>query len=145
MLAVFGTGIAPSAQAQNQPPSLLASLLAGVEEILWILDPAPGPITLSTGIVSLPANDLAWCALTNVGDTALGEVTRSLIKADGTTFATGGSQSLAPGLTSAGGAGGPAAFVRCEFEFDGRASDVRAVLFVVSDSNNETTAVLEAH
>lgn len=152
VVLVGGVG-AVTLNAQEGPPAgtLLGDVLAGIvaildiliEDVVPALRPDPGPVVLYTGMVSLRAGDLAWCALTNVGDAAIGPVERRLVRADGTIFATGSSGSVEPGTTSAGGAGGPAFFARCEFEFDGLASDVRATIFSVAP-DGATVVALDA-
>jgi len=155
MLLVSSAGILTlrAQSAGDVPPTmtLLGRVIAEVEQIVTILNeqvvpavtPQPGHVKLSTAAASVRAGDLAWCALSNVGETELGPITRRLVQADGTIFATGLSPSVPAGRTSAGGAGGPAFFGRCEFEFDGLAADVRANMFIQAPDGS-TVAVLDA-
>lgn len=139
------------AQPAGVPPTtVLGAVLAGVEQIVAILTedvvpalhPAPGPVVLSTGTLSLRQGDLGWCAITNLGDELLAYRSR-LTSTNGTVIANA-SGNVQPGNTGATGASdGSATFVRCEFDFEGLAADVRANLFVLAPDGS-TVAALDA-
>lgn len=152
VILLGGVG-AVTLNAQEAPPAgtLIGDVLAGigaildilVEDVVPALRPDPGPVVLYTGLVSVRAVDQAWCSVTNVSDAAIGPVVGRLVTFSGTVLGVNTSNSLQPGQSSAGATGGFDVIVRCQFEFDGLATDVRAMIFTTS-SDGSTIVALDA-
>jgi hypothetical protein len=137
LLVLVGRGVSLSAQG-NSP---FVDILGKLDDILEMLTPSPGPVTLSSSTVQVVIGQGVICSIANLGTESI-EGRQRLIGADGVAlydfpllvrpgFSDGNGQVASSGET----------FVRCEFTFEGTAASVRAHLQV---SNSQgLTAIVE--
>lgn len=133
-LVIVGVGSIPlHAQA---PGGVLGEILAKLDEIIAILQPAAPPdrVTLTTPAVFIQGGGTSsvTCLLLNVGTEPLETVTVTEFSAStGNSLGSASTTSLSSGR--AAGTGGPvfdSAAIRCEFVFNGPAESARANLVV---------------
>ena len=144
VLLITTAAWAPIAIVQAQPPASgpFAEVIAKLDAILALVEPAAGPVVLSTGTVLVASAESVWCLIANVGSEPLTNVQGRIVEINGTTASSFNEPVIEPGHTRGAGSGG-GGFQRCEFTFEGRASDVRATM-VLENENERTQAALEA-
>ena len=137
LLVVVSGGVSLSAQVQNP----LAVILEKLDDIIEMLAPSPGPVTLSSSTVAVVIGQGVSCSIANLGTESI-QGRQRLIGADGVAlydfpllvkpgFSDGNGQVASSGET----------LLRCEFTFEGTAASVRAHLQV---SNSQgLTAIVE--
>ena len=99
---------------------------------------------LSTGTIPVGSGESVWCLIANVGSEPLTDVQYRIVESNGTTVSAFNAPVIEPGHTSTQGSGSDGGgFLRCEFTFEGRASDVRATM-VLENEDERTQTALEA-
>lgn len=143
VLSTVSTVTPALARSQGGP---VADVLTTLNEILAVLKPAPGPVVLTTGVVSVSEHEAIHCGFTNVGNTTISNEITRIIKWDGTVVW----ESDEPNAVAAGTSGGGVtlfmgeAAVRCEFSFDGVPNSARASIAVGPSDSAAARVILEA-
>jgi hypothetical protein len=127
VIVAAGVGTA-TLRAQGGNP--IEALTSSVGRILALLNPAPGPVTLSTPSVWVTTDEIVFCRLTNVGTETIAPLEYAQLDDQGQVLGSGGSTFVAPGQSRGGGLGGLVGSRRCEFYFHGTAAGVRAALSI---------------
>ena len=136
-LVVVSGGVSLSAQVQNP----LAVILEKLDDIIEMLAPSPGPVTLSSSTVAVVIGQGVSCSIANLGTESI-QGRQRLIGADGVALYDF-PLLVKPGFSDVNGevASSGQTLARCEFTFEGTAASVRAHLQV---SNSQgLTAVVE--
>ena len=137
----------PLTAIQNTVDATLVAVNAvrdDVTAILAAVKPAPAPVLLSTGYARAETDDQLLCLLANVGPTDLGRVDQRAVNLFGTVGPSGSAGSVASGTGTGGGGNVSAGNWRCEFEFEGLASSVRATMVIRQGLNGPVRFVLDA-
>ena len=137
LLVVVSGGVSLSAQVQNP----LAVILEKLDDIIEILAPSPGPVTLSSSTVQVVIGQGVSCSIANLGTENI-EGRQRLIGGDGVAIYDF-PLLVEPGTSDGNGqvASSGETLLRCEFTFEGTAASVRAHLQV---SNSQgLTAIVE--
>jgi hypothetical protein len=137
----------PLTAIQNTVDATLVAVNAvrdDVAAILAAVKPAPAPVLLSTGYARAETDDQLLCLLANVGPTDLGRVDQRAVNLFGTVGPSGYAGSVASGTGTGGGGNVSAGNWRCEFEFEGLASSVRATMVIRQGLNGPVRFVLDA-
>ena len=137
LLVLVGRGVSLSAQG-NSP---FVDILGKLDDILEMLTPSPGPVTLSSSTVQVVIGQGVICSIANLGTESI-EGRQRLIGADGVALYDF-PLLVKPGFSDVNGqvASSGQTLARCEFTFEGTAASVRAHLQV---SNSQgLTAIVE--
>jgi len=144
LVILVSSGVALSAAPGGNP---LDQVLAKLDQIIAVLAPPaavpPGPVTLTTTMVSATPDKLVNCLATNLG-TAVVPVEIKMVGLDGALLLDPYPVDLAPGTTDGMVSIGVAGFRRCEFTFLASATSIRASLFVTADFGGDTSISAEA-
>lgn len=139
VIALVVTAVVGIAAAPLSSPEFQNAVLTKLDAILDALAaPTPGPVTLSTGLSFGPVPSTFYCQLANVRATDIPAVTARILNGVGEVRSTSPTVPVEAGKGFVFGSSGVGPF-RCEFQFEGVASDVRAVMVVdaLSDANPE--------
>lgn len=140
-------GASPLTAIQSTVDATLAAVNAlqnDIDAILAAVKPAPAPVLLSTGYARAETDDQLLCLLANVGPTALGRVDERAVNIFGTAGPSGSTGSVTSGTGTGSGGNVSAGNWRCEFEFEGLASSVRATMVIRQGLNGPVRFVLDA-
>ena len=127
------------AQSPFAPPQIpFDAVLAKLDQIIDMLappdTPAPGPVTLSTGLVRKGDLDTAYCVFTNLSAVTIPKVRTVMLGVNAETLSES-ALDVPPGRGFSVVFWDFSSYARCEFSFVGFADDVRATL-VINDSND---------
>lgn len=142
VVSMLLVGVAVGTQAQGSNP-----ILEKLDQILAIVtpdEPSAGPVILSTGILRARSTDVMGCDIANVGpDPIPGPVEWFIKSSTGATIIPFSSDGIPAGQGRGGATTGLATFFRCEFHFEGFASNVRATV-TLRGLDDSTFAALDA-
>lgn len=133
--------------AQGSPGQISGSpldlIVMKLDQIIAMLTPAAGPVTLSTPSAVVLPDETVLCAITNVSTEAVHVDSSHVVNGAGVVISSGNPFDLAPGHSSAGGGSSSTAgaFRWCEFKLEGTAASVRANLVIQTATGSTRLSV----